>query len=316
MRVALLDDYQDVALRTVDWSVLGPGFEVVAFHDHVSEPDALVERLRDFEVVMAMRERTAFPRSVLERLPNLRLLVTAGMRNAAIDIAAANELGVTVSGTGGRGYATAELTWGLILALARHIPEEHVAIQSGRWQTSVGLELRHKVLGLVGLGNLGTQVAKVGLAFGMEVIAWSQNLTPERAAERGVTRVERDELFQRADIVSVHLVLSDRTRGLIGAPELALMKPTAYLVNTSRGPIVDEQALAEALGARRIAGAGLDVFEVEPLPAGHPFRALDNVLLTPHIGYVTGDTYALWYREALEDIQAFVAGAPVRVIEA
>lgn len=315
MRIALLDDYQDVALSTVDWSVLGPGSEVVAFHDHLSDPDALVGRLRDFEVVMAMRERTAFPRAVLERLPSLRLIVTAGMRNAAIDVAAARDLGVTVCGTRGRGFATAELTWGLILALARQIPAEHAAILDGRWQTTVGLELRRKVLGIVGLGNLGTQVAKVGLAFGMEVIAWSQNLTAEHASEQGVTRVERDELFERSDIVSVHLVLSPRTRGLIGARELGLMKPTAYLVNTSRGPIVDEAALIDALRDRRIAGAGLDVFDVEPLPAGHPLRGLDNVVMTPHLGYVTGDTYELWYAEVLDDIQAFSAGAPVRVIE-
>ncbi|MEZ4554232.1 MAG: D-2-hydroxyacid dehydrogenase family protein [Dehalococcoidia bacterium] len=316
MRIALLDDYQDVALSVADWAALGAGYEVVAFHDHFADADRLVERLQDFEVVMAMRERTAFPRPVLERLPKLRLLVTAGMRNAAIDVAAANELGITVSGTGGRGYATAELTWGLILALARRIPQEDAAVRQGRWQTTVGLELRRKVLGLVGLGNLGTQVAKVGLAFGMEVIAWSPNLTEERAAERGVSRVERDELFARSDIVSVHLVLGDRTRGLIGERELGLMKPSASFVNTSRGPIVDEVALVEALRERRIAGAALDVFDIEPLPAGHPLRSLDNVLLTPHIGYVTTDTYELWYHEAIEDIQAFAAGTPVRVIEA
>ncbi|HRC63121.1 MAG TPA: D-2-hydroxyacid dehydrogenase family protein, partial [Dehalococcoidia bacterium] len=209
----------------------------------------------------------------------------------------------------------AELTWGLILALARHIPEEHAAIFGGRWQTTVGMELRHKTLGIVGLGSLGTQVAKVGQAFGMDVIAWSQNLTAEHASERGVTRVEKDELFARADIVSVHVVLSDRTRGLIGAQELGLMQPTAYLVNTSRGPIVDERALIDALRSRQIAGAALDVYDVEPLPADHPFRGLDNLLMTPHIGYVTGDTYQLWYRDALEDIQAFAAGNPIRVVE-
>ncbi|MBX7112006.1 MAG: D-2-hydroxyacid dehydrogenase family protein [Dehalococcoidia bacterium] len=315
MRVALLDDYQDVALASTDWSVLGPEYEVVPFHDHLADGDALVERLRDFDVAMAMRERTAFPRAVLERLPRLRLLVTAGMRNAAIDVAAARELGITVCGTGGRGYATAELTWGLILALARHIPEEHAAVLGGRWQTTVGMELRHKTLGIVGLGSLGTQVAKVGQAFGMDVIAWSQNLTAEHASERGVTRVEKDELFARADIVSVHVVLSDRTRGLIGAQELGLMQPTAYLVNTSRGPIVDERALIDALRSRQIAGAALDVYDVEPLPADHPFRGLDNLLMTPHIGYVTGDTYQLWYRDALEDIQSFAAGNPIRVVE-
>lgn len=315
MRVALLDDYQDVAREMADWAALGPDFDVRAFHEHIADEAALIEQLRDFEVVMAMRERTALPRSVLELLPKLRLIVTAGMRNAAIDMEAARELGITVCGTGGRGAATAELTWGLILALARQIPGEDAAIRDGRWQTTVGMELRRKVLGVVGLGNLGSYVARVGQAFGMEVIAWSKNLTPERAAEAGVELVTKEELLSRSDIVTAHLVLSDRTRGLIGAADLGRMKPSAYLVNTSRGPIVDELALAEALRTKQIAGAGIDVFDVEPLPADHPFRGLDNLVMTPHIGYVTRDTYELWYRDAVEDIQAFVAGKPVREIQ-
>jgi phosphoglycerate dehydrogenase-like enzyme len=316
MRVALLDDYQQVALSMADWGALGPDYDIQAFAEHISDEDALVERLQDFEVVMAMRERTALPRVVLGRLPKLRLIVTAGMGNRVIDMEAAAELGITVCGTQTHGRATAELTWGLILALLRHIPREHVAILEGRWQTTVGVALEESTLGVVGLGNLGGAVARVGLAFGMEVIAWSENLTPERAAEVGATRVSKEELLARADVVTIHQVLSRRTRGLIGAAELALMKPTAYLVNTSRGPIVDEMALAEALRSKQIAGAGLDVFDVEPLPADHPFRDLDNIVMTPHVGYVTRDTYALWYGDVVEDIQAFVAGTPVRVIAA
>lgn len=314
MRVALLDDYQQVALQMTDWDALGADFEVKAFPDHVEDGDALVKRLQDFDVVMAMRERTPLPAALLRRLPRLRLIVTAGMGNRAIDIGAARDLGITVCGTRSRGAATAELTWGLILALTRQIPQENAAIRAGRWQTTVGVELRHRVLGIIGLGNLGSYVARIGQAFGMDVIAWSQNLTPERAAEVGAELVTKDELLSRADIVSVHLVLSERTRGLIGERELRLMKPGAYLVNTSRGPIVDEQALAAVLRERRIAGAGIDVFDVEPLPPEHPFRDLDNLIMTPHIGYVTRETYELWYRDAVEDIQAFVAGQPVRVI--
>ncbi|MEZ4554510.1 MAG: D-2-hydroxyacid dehydrogenase family protein [Dehalococcoidia bacterium] len=312
MRVALLDDYQDVALRLVDWSALGPESEVVALHEHIADKDALVSALAGFDVVMAMRERTAFPRDVLERLPDLRLIVTAGMGNRVIDVDAARELGKTVCGTRVHGRGTAELTWGLIISLLRNIPREHAAVLDGKWQVSLGVPLEGSVLGVIGLGNLGSAVARVANAFDMEVLAWSENLTADRATAAGATLVSKDELLRRADVVTVHQVLSRRTRGLLGAAELALMKPTAYLVNTSRGPIVDELALAEALREGRIAGAGLDVFDVEPLPADHPFRQLDNILLTPHIGYVTRDTYSLWYGDAIEDIWAFYAGTPVR----
>ncbi len=315
MRVALLDDYQDVARSVADWSVLPAGTEVVAFHDHLSDESAIVERLRDFEVVVAMRERTAFPRTLLERLPELKLLITTGMRNASIDVAAAKERGIVVCGTGGVGTPTAELTWGLILDLARHITAEDRALREGRWQTTLGVGMAGRTLGIVGLGNLGRQVANVGRTFGMNIVAWSPNLTPERAAEGNATLVTKDELFQRSDVISVHMVLSDRSRGLIGAHEFALMKPSAFFVNTSRGPITDEAALARALAAKQFAGAAIDTFGEEPLPADSPFRDLDNIILTPHLGYVTQDTYNVYYPEAVEDIRAFIAGTPVRVVQ-
>lgn len=313
-RVAILDDYQDVALRMADWKSLPAGGEVVAFRDHLHDPDSVAKRLADFDVVVAMRERTAFPRALLERLPKLRLLVTTGMRNASIDVRAANERGVTVCGTAGLPYPTAELTWGLVLALFRRIAAEDRATRDGRWQTTVGLGLNGKTLGVMGLGTLGSRVARYGRAFEMEVLAWSQNLTPERAAEVGATLVGKDELLARSDVVSIHLVLGDRTRGLIGARELGLMKRTAYLVNTSRGPIVDEAALVRALQDGTIAGAGLDVFEPEPLPLDHPFRRLPNTVITPHLGYVTEETYRIFFGHALEDVQAFLRGEPVRVL--
>ena len=315
-RVALLDDYQGVALRMADWKSLPAGTEVVAFPDHLADESALARRLADFDVVMAMRERTAFTRSLLERLPKLRLLITAGMRNASIDMKAAAERGVLVCGTAGLPYPTAELAWGLILALMRRIPAEDRATREGRWQVSLGLGLNGKTLGVLGLGTLGSRVAKVGRAFEMDVLAWSQNLTAARAAEVGATLVPKDELLARSDIVSIHLVLSERTRGLLGARELRLMKRSAYLVNTSRGPIVDEAALIEALRNGTIAGAGLDVFDPEPLPADHPFRSLPNIVVTPHLGYVTEETYRVFYGHALEDVQAFLRGAPVRVLSA
>jgi phosphoglycerate dehydrogenase-like enzyme len=315
-RVAILDDYQDVALAVADWRSLGPEVAVHAFHERLSGDDALVKRLADFEVIVAMRERTYFPRSVLERLPKLKLLVTTGMRNVAIDAKAAAELGIVVSGTGLLTPPTAELTWGLILALARHIPEEAQQMGSGGWQTTVGVGLNGKVLGVLGLGKLGSEVARVGRAFQMEVIAWSQNLTAEHASSMGARRVEKDELFQRADFVTVHLILSKRTRGLVTARELALMKPEAYLINTSRGPIVEERALIDVLTKHKIAGAALDVFDEEPLPDEHPLRKLDNVVLTPHLGYVTVENYRLAYGDAVEDIRAFLAGHPIRTISA
>jgi phosphoglycerate dehydrogenase-like enzyme len=315
-RIALLDDYQGVALALADWKSLPAGTEVVAFRDHLADLDGLAARLADFAVVMAMRERTPFSRAVLERLPRLRLLVTTGMRNASIDLQAAAERGVVVCGTAGLPYPTAELAWGLILALARHIPVEDRATREGRWQVSVGVGLNGKTLGVLGLGTLGSRVARVGRAFEMEVLAWSQNLTAERATAVGATRVERDELLARADVVSVHLVLGDRTRGLIGPRELGLMKRTAFLVNTSRGPIVDETALVRGLREGRLAGAGLDVFDEEPLPADHPFRHLPNTVITPHLGYVTAETYRIFYEEALEDVRAYLDGKPIRVLTA
>ncbi len=315
IRVAILDDYQDVALAVADWRSLGPEVAVQAFHERLSG-DALVKRVADFEVIVAMRERTLFPRSVLERLLKLKLLVTTGMRNVAIDAKAAAELGIVVSGTGLLTPPTAELTWGLILALARHIPEEAQQMRSEGWQTTVGVGLNGKVLGVVGLGKLGSEVAKVGRAFQMEVIAWSQNLTADHASSLGAKRVEKDELFQGADFVTIHLILSKRTRGLVTARELALMKPEAYLINTSRGPIVEERALIDVLTKHKIAGAALDVFDEEPLPDEHPLRKLDNVVLTPHLGYVTVENYRLAYGDAVEDIRAFLAGHPIRTISA
>jgi len=315
-RVALLDDYQGVALRMADWKSLPAGTDVVAFPDHLADENALATRLADFDIVMAMRERTAFTRSLLERLPKLRLLITAGMRNASIDMKATAERGVLVCGTAGLPYPTAELAWGLILGLMRRIPAEDRATREGRWQVSLGLGLNGKTLGVLGLGTLGSRVAKVGRAFEMDVLAWSQNLTAARAAEVGATLVPKDELLARSDIVSIHLVLSERTRGLLGARELGLMKRSAYLVNTSRGPIVDEAALIDALRNGIIAGAGLDVFDPEPLPADHPFRSLPNIVVTPHLGYVTEETYRVFYGHALEDVHAFLRGAPVRVLSA
>jgi len=314
-RVAILDDYQNVAMGLADWKSLPAGAEVVAFRDHLHELDAVAKRLADFDVVVAMRERTAFPRALLEKLPKLRLLVTTGMRNASIDVKAAVEGGITVCGTSGLPYPTAELTWALVLALFRRIAVEDRTTREGKWQTTLGLGLNGKTLGVIGLGTLGSRVARYGKAFEMEVLAWSQNLTAERAAEVGATLVGKDELLRRSDVVSIHLVLSDRSRGLVGARELGLMKRTAYLVNTSRGPIVDEAALIRALQDGTIAGAGLDVFEPEPLPLDHPFRKLPNTVITPHLGYVTEETYRVFFGHALEDVQAFLRGAPVRVLK-
>ncbi len=317
MRIAVLDDYQDVALRMANWDSLAPDAEMQAFHDHLAGEDGVAARLADFEIVVAMRERTPFPRSLIERLPRLRLLVTTGMRNAAIDTRAASDAGVVVSGTDGLPYPTAELTWGLILALARQIPREDRAVRDGGWQVSLGVGLHGKTLGVAGLGRLGSQVARVGLAFGMTVVAWSENLTAERTAEVGVDLApSKDALLASADVVTIHLVLSDRTRGLIGERELGLMKSTAFLVNTSRGPIVDERALVESLRSGVIAGAAIDVFEEEPLPLDHPLRRLDDTVVTPHLGYVTEETYRLFYGDAVADIRAFLDGSPVRVLNA
>jgi phosphoglycerate dehydrogenase-like enzyme len=314
-RVAILDDYQNVARRMADWTSLPAGNEVVVFADHLSGTEAVAKRLADFDAVVAMRERTPFPRALLERLPKLKLLVTTGMRNASIDVAAAIERGITVCGTAGLPYPTAELTWGLILGLFRRIPTEDRATREGRWQVSCGLGLNGKTLGVIGLGGLGSRVAKIGRAFEMDVIAWSQNLTAARATEVGATLVTKDELLARSDVVSIHLVLGDRTRGLLGARELARMKPTAYLVNTSRGPIVDEAALVEAVRKGTIAGAGLDVYDEEPLALDHPLRNLPNTVITPHLGYVTEEGYKIFYGHALDDVKGWLAGQPVRVLK-
>jgi phosphoglycerate dehydrogenase-like enzyme len=313
-RVAILDDYQGVARRMADWSSLPPDAEVVVFRDHLADPEAIAARLRDFDVVVAMRERTPFPSALFARLSRLRCLVTTGMRNAAIDLGAAAERGVVVCGTAGLPYPTAELAWGLILSLVRRIPAEDRATRAGSWQETVGLGLNGKTLGVLGLGTLGSRVARVGRAFEMEVLAWSQNLTAERAAQVGATLVAKDELLARSDVVTIHLVLGERTHGLIGARELSLMKPGAFLVNTSRGPIIDESALIRALGDGVLAGAGLDVFDEEPLPLDHPFRRLPNTVVTPHLGYVTEETYRTFYGHALEDVQAFLRGQPIRVL--
>jgi phosphoglycerate dehydrogenase-like enzyme len=310
-RVAVLDDYQQVALSMADWKSLEPEGEVQAFADNLVDVPRLAERLHTFDAVVLMRERTPVPRALIERLPNLRLIVTSGMRNAAIDVAAATERGVLVAGTEMLGYPTAELTWGLIIGLLRHIPFEAGEMRKGAWQTTLGTGLNGKTLGVIGLGKLGAQVAAIGKAFGMSVIAWSQNLTAERAAAGGAKLVSKEALLAEADVITIHLVLSDRTRGLLGAGELARMKPTAYLVNTSRGPIVDGKALIETLRARRIAGAGLDVYDQEPLPADHPLRTLDNVVLTPHLGYVLAENYRLVYPQVVEAVRAFMAGKPV-----
>lgn len=312
MKIAILDDYQNVALGFGDWDSLAAA--TVVFTRPFADDDELVECLDGFEVVVAMRERTRFPAELLARLTDLKLLVSTGSRNAAIDVVAAGKLGIVVSSTGYLPQPAAEHTWALILAAARNLPAELRSMAEGGWQIGVGTGLSGKTLGLLGLGRLGAQTAKVGQAFGMETIAWSQNLTPEKAAEHGVTVVSKDELFARADFLSVHLVLSERSRGLVGEAELALMKPSSILVNSSRGPIVDEAALLDALRRKAIACAALDVYDVEPLPSDHPLRTLDNVVLTPHIGYVTREAYEIFYGDAVEDIAAYVAGEPIRVM--
>ena len=314
MNIAILDDYQAAAGEMTDWSELPQGSDVRFFHDHLSDEDALVARLQDFDVVMGMRERTPFPRTVLERLPNLRLLITSGRGNASFDLPAATELGITVCGTDGAGEGPTELTWGLIIAMLRQIPLEERTAREGKWGVHIGIGLKDKTIGLLGLGHIGSRVARVANAFDMNVIAWSQNLTEERARECQATLVDKETLFRDSDIVSIHVRLSERTRGLVGAAELGLMKRAAYLVNISRGPIVDEAALVTALRDNRIAGAGLDTFDVEPLPTDHPLLKLENTVITPHVGYVTREAYLGHYRGTVEDIRAFAAGEPVRML--
>jgi phosphoglycerate dehydrogenase-like enzyme len=314
MKVAVLDDFQGVALDCADWTPVTSQAEVVTFADHVDDESALVDRLRDVAILVLMRERTPVTSTLLASLPELRLIVTTGQSNGSVDVEAARASGVVVCGTGGYTEQTVELTWALILGLTRHIAAESVAIRSGGWQSTIGTDLFGKTLGVVGLGRIGSGVARVGVAFGMNVLAWSENLTADRTAEAGCLHVAKEELFRRSDVVSIHLVLSERSRGVVGRTELRTMKPSALLINTSRGPLVDEEALVDALASGAIAGAGLDVFSKEPLPVDHPFRMLPNVLATPHIGYVTAETYQLFYREIVEDIVAFLRGAPIREV--
>jgi phosphoglycerate dehydrogenase-like enzyme len=306
MNIAILDDYQNVALRLADWSGVRRHADITVFNDHVADLAAVVERLRPFDVVCVMRERTPLTREILQQLPNLRLIASTGPRNASIDSQAAADFGIAVTATGYDSTPTIEFSWSLILASMRGIDREAASLKAGGWQIGLGSNLRGKTLGVVGLGNIGREVARIGVAFGMKVIAWSQNLTEEKASAAGATFVDKQTLFREADIVTLHLVLSGRTRGLIGASEFALMKPTARFVNTSRAPIVDQAALIETLQARRIAGAAIDVFDVEPLPADHPFRKLDNVLATPHIGYVTEELYRTFYADAAANIATWL----------
>jgi phosphoglycerate dehydrogenase-like enzyme len=313
-KLALIDDYEHAALAMADWSRFDDRVEVTAFHDHVADEDALAARLSAFHIVCMMRERTPFPRSLLERLPKLEYLLTSGMRNPSIDLAAARDRGVVVAGTPILPYPAAEQTWALILALAKRIPADDRSIRAGAWGTAVNLGLNGKTLGVVGLGKLGAQVARIGQAFGMRVAAWSRNLTQERCDECGVERADRETLFGTADFVTIHLQLGERNRGLVTARELGLMKPSAYLINTSRGPIVDEAALIAALREGRIAGAGLDVFDSEPLPTNHPLRTMQNTVLTPHQGYVTAENYRLFFTTAVENIHAWLAGDVVNAL--
>ncbi|HEY0062238.1 MAG TPA: D-2-hydroxyacid dehydrogenase family protein [Telluria sp.] len=316
LQCIVLDDYQHAALRYADWRALEGQVAVSVLSEHIEDEDALAARLGQAAIVVIMRERTPFPASLLRRLPNLRLLITSGLRNASIDLQAAQACGVTVCGTGSASEPPAELSWALMLALARQIGPENAALRAdGPWQSTVGTDLHGATLGLLGLGKIGTRMARIGQAFGMQVLAWSPNLDQAKATQAGATLApSRDALLEASDFVSIHLVLGERSRGLIGAPELARMRPGAFLINTSRAAIVDQQALICALEQGTIAGAGLDVFDLEPLPAGHPFRRLPNVLATPHLGYVSQRNYTTYFSEAVADIAAWLAGAPVRTL--
>ena len=310
-KLAILDDYQNVAMDMADWSPLEGDVEITVFNDHLSDEDAVAERLSDFEIVMVMRERTPFPRSLFEKLPRLEHLISSGMRNLAIDIDAATDNGVVCTGTPSLGYPTAELTWGIIHALARHVALEDRETRAGAWQKTVGVGLRDKTLGVMGLGRIGVDVARVGIAFGMPVIAWSENLTQDKCDEVGAKLVSKEELLRASDFLTIHLLLSDRTRGLLQADDLALMKSDAYLVNTSRGPIVDEPALIDALRGGRLAGAGLDVFDVEPLPLDHRLRNMSNTVIIPHLGYVTEENYRNWYGGTVENVRSWLDGTVI-----
>ena len=313
-KIAVLDDYQGVALKLADWSRLQGKAEVTIFRDHLFGQDEVIERLKPFDVICVMRERTPLPRAIIDALPDLKLIVTTAMHNVTIDMAAAAARGIPVCGTRSTSHGTAELTWAMILTLVRKLPDEVAAMRSGGWQTALGGDLEGKTLGIVGLGKIGVRVAKVALAFGMNVVAWSQNLTAEAAEQHGVKRVTKEQLFQTADVVTVHVILSDRTRGIVSAPELSLMQPGAYLVNTSRAALIDSAALIHALETSQIAGAALDVYDIEPLPAAHPFRSLKNLLATPHIGFVSEEGYRMFYRDIVEDLEQWLAGTPTRVL--
>ncbi|AZF53504.1 D-3-phosphoglycerate dehydrogenase [Pseudomonas sp. R4-34-07] len=314
LQIAVIDDWQQVASSVVDWSVLAPLGQVHFLHDYPADTATMAERLQAFDVICVMRERSLFDQTLLQGLPRLKLLVTGGMRNAAIDIAAAKALGIQVCGTDSYKQAAPELTWALIMASTRNLLAEANSLRAGGWQVGLGGDLYGKTLGILGLGSIGQKVAQFAQVFGMRVIAWSENLTPQRAAESGVTWVSKRELFEQADILTIHLVLSERSRGLVDAQALSWMKPSARLVNTARGPIVDEQALVEALSSGRLAGAALDVYSQEPLPLEHPFRSLPNVLATPHVGYVSEQNYRQFYQQMIEDIQAWTNGVPIRVL--
>ena len=315
VRCAILDDYQAVALNFADWAKIKDRVDIKVFSEHLGGPDKVIAALQGFEIIVAMRERTGFPKRVIDALPALKLLITTGMRNASIDSEAAKTRGVTVCGTGTFGNPTSGVAIGLMLELTRRIGYENARLHAGApWQTTIGRDLEGMTLGILGLGKLGTRTASIAKGFGMKVIAWSQNLTPDKCREAGVDYAAKDELFRQSDFITIHVVLSARTRGLIGAAELALMKPTAYLINTSRGPIVDEAALIATLRGGKIAGAGLDVFDVEPLPLDHPFRKMDNVVITPHLGYVSEQNYRRYFTDAVEDIIGFLDGKPMRVL--
>jgi phosphoglycerate dehydrogenase-like enzyme len=301
-RIAILDDYQQVALQFADWTPVLARAEVTIFSDHLQDEAALVERLLPFAGVCVMRERTPLTRSIFSQLPNLKLIVSTGKRNASIDTVAATDFGIKIASTGYHETGAPEVTWALLLAVARHIVPENAAVRNGGWQQDVGADLAGKTIGIVGLGRIGSVIARYARAFNMEPIAWSEHLTAEKAAEASVRLVTKQQLFQEADFVTVHLVLSDRSRGIIGAADLHQMKQSAFFINTSRGPLVDEAALIRVLQDRSIAGAAVDVFDTEPLPAEHPFRTLDNVLATPHIGYVTADTYRIFYQDTVKAI--------------
>jgi len=304
-KIAILDDYQNIALKMADWSAIEKQARVTVFYAHIDD-DHIVEKLMDFEVVCIMRERTVLTREILSQLKNLKLIVSTGKRNASLDVKACDDLGIMVEMTGYVESGAPELTWALLMALARKVVVENGNVRSGAWQTTVGVDLKGKTIGIVGLGRIGSKIAAYARAFDMKVIAWSENLTAEKAAEVGAVLVSKESLFRWSDFISVHLVLSERSKGIVGVSELGMMKPSAFLVNTSRGPLIDESALIDALVNMRIAGAALDVYDTEPLPEGHVLRTLDNVLATPHIGYVTEETYRVFYGDTVKAIESWL----------